>query len=154
MTDTDAVKLEMMRRLDEAFRQVRRQINMQWQLLNVHGLGMTHGRMLTILGQSGPQKATAMAEQLMITSGGVTGIADRLIELGFVERTRGEHDKRVSMLDLTDEGRKVIAMIEAARVEMMHKLFKDFTIEEMENGLQLFERMAVNMESKSAAESV
>lgn len=135
-----------MRRLDESFRQVRRQINAEWNTYNVHGLGMTHGRMLIILAQSGAQKASALAEQLLITSGGVTGIADRLIELGYVKRERGEQDRRVVMLDITDEGLKIVNLIETIRSKMMHKLFDGMSVADMELGLKLFEQMSKNME--------
>lgn len=136
-----------MRKLDESFRQVRRQINAEWNSYNVHGLGLTHGRMLIILSQSGAQKASALAEQLMITSGGVTGIADRLIELGYVKRERGEKDRRVVMLDLTDEGLKIVNLIETVRSKLMHKLFEGMSVTDMEKGVQLFEHMSRNMES-------
>ncbi|MBD2872673.1 MarR family transcriptional regulator [Paenibacillus sp. IB182493] len=141
-----------MRRLDESFRQVRRQVNAEWNTYNVHGLGMTHGRMLTILAESGPQKASALAEQLLITSGGVTGIADRLIELGYIRRTRGEQDRRVVMLGITDEGMKNVALIETVRTKIMFKLFDGMSIEEMAGGLALFERMNRNMESADEAD--
>lgn len=136
-----------MRKLDESFRQVRRQINAEWNTYNVHGLGMTHGRMLTILAQSGAQKASALAELLLITSGGVTGIADRLIELGYVKRERGEKDRRVVMLDITEEGLKAVKLIESVRSQLMHKLFEGMSEQDMEQGLQLFEHMSRNMES-------
>ncbi|KRE46888.1 hypothetical protein ASG81_10465 [Paenibacillus sp. Soil522] len=135
-----------MRRLDESFRQVRKQINAEWNTYNVHGLGMTHGRMLIILAESGAQKASALAEQLLITSGGVTGIADRLIELGYVKRERGELDRRVVMLDITDEGLKIVNLIETIRSKMMHKLFDGMSEADMELGLKLFEQMSRNME--------
>ncbi len=135
-----------MRRLDESFRQVRKQINAEWNTYNVHGLGMTHGRMLIILAESGAQKASALAEQLLITSGGVTGIADRLIELGYVKRERGELDRRVVMLDITDEGLKIVNLIETIRSKMMHKLFDGMSVADMELGLKLFEQMSRNME--------
>ncbi|WP_169507535.1 MarR family winged helix-turn-helix transcriptional regulator [Paenibacillus harenae] len=146
MKESNADKLVLMRRLDEAFRQVRRHVNAEWNTYNVHGLGMTHGRMLTILAESGPQKASALAEQLHITSGGVTGIADRLIELGFIQRTRGEQDRRVVMLGITDEGKKNVELIETVRTKIMFKLFDGMSIDEMASGLALFERMNMNME--------
>ncbi len=146
-------RLELMKRLDESFRQVRRLINAEWNTYNVHGLGMTHGRMLVILAQSGPQKASAMAEQLLITSGGVTGIADRLIELGFVKRERGDQDRRVVMLHITAKGMEAVELIETVRLKMMHKLFDGMSITEMEQGLDLFEQMSRNMEISNVTNS-
>lgn len=137
---------ELMRRLDESFRQVRRQINTEWNTYNVHGLGMTHGKMLTILEQSGAQNSSALAEQLFITSGGVTGIADRLIELGYIKRERSERDRRVVMLEITPEGRGIVKLIETVRSKLMHRLFNGMTVADMERGVQLFDHMSKNME--------
>lgn len=147
MEDFTEERLELMKRLDESFRQVRRLINAEWNTYNVHGLGMSHGRMLIILAQSGAQKASALADQLLITSGGVTGIADRLIELGYIKRERGEKDRRVVMLDITEEGLKIVDLIETVRSKMMHKLFDGMSAADMEQGLQLFEQMGRNMEA-------
>ncbi|CAM4247492.1 MarR family transcriptional regulator [Paenibacillus alkaliterrae] len=153
MKEPNADQLELMKRLDESFRQVRRLIIAEWNTYNVHGLGMTHGRMLIILAQSGGQKATALAEQLLITSGGVTGIADRLIELGYVQRTRGEADRRVAMLDITQEGMKIVELIESVRSKMMLKLFGGMTTDHMEQALALFEQMSKNMEAANVTNS-
>jgi DNA-binding MarR family transcriptional regulator len=145
-------KLSLMRQLDESFRLVRRQINMEWNSYNVHGLGITHGRMLVILGQCGALKASSLAEQLGITSGGVTGIADRLIELGYIERERGEQDRRVVMLKITDEGKKMVELIDQVRDKMMVRLFDGMTLEDMQQSLRIFQIMEKNMEkTKSKA---
>ncbi|WP_169082686.1 MarR family winged helix-turn-helix transcriptional regulator [Paenibacillus sp. PL91] len=150
MEASSAERLDLMRRLDESFRQVRRQINAEWNTYNVHGLGMSHGRMLTILSLAGPQKASALAEQLLITSGGVTGIADRLIELGYVKRERSEKDRRVVMLDITESGLEIVKLIETVRLKIMHRLFDGMSIANMEQGLHIFEHMSKNMESNVA----
>lgn len=147
MDEFNVEKLALMKRLDESFRQVRRLIHAEWNNYNVHGLGMTHGRMLTILAESGAQKASALAEQLHITSGGVTGIADRLIELGYIKRERGEQDRRVVMLDITEEGLKSVNLIETVREKLMLKLFDGMSEEDMAQGLRLFEQMRGNMEA-------
>lgn len=146
MGENNNDKLELMKQLDESFRQVRRQINSEWNSYNVHGLGITHGRMLVILGESGPLKASALAEQLTITSGGVTGIADRLIELGYIERERGEQDRRVVMLHLTEEGKKMVELIAKIRNQIMIRLFDGMTVEEMQQSLNLFHMLSKNLE--------
>lgn len=146
MSELNEDKMELMKRLDESFRQVRRAITTEWNKYNVHGLGMTHGRMISILAKSGPQKVSALAEQLHITSGGVTGIADRLIELGYVKRERGEKDRRVVLLELTEEGWKNVKLIESIRKNLMLKLFNGMSVEDMERGVAIFDHMSSNMD--------
>jgi DNA-binding MarR family transcriptional regulator len=98
-------RLALMHKLDEAFRDVRKQILSEWNKNNEHNLGMTHGRMLILLNDNGAMKASALAEALSITGGGVTGIADRLIELGYIKRERSQEDRRAVLLTLSDKGK-------------------------------------------------
>ncbi|MFF2887058.1 MarR family winged helix-turn-helix transcriptional regulator [Paenibacillus sp. NPDC057967] len=139
-------RMELMKSLDESFREVRKLIQAEWNRENEHALGMTHGRMLIILSESGPQKASALAEGLQITSGGVTGIADRLIELGYVSRERSEEDRRAVMLMLTKNGEAMVQSMLKVREKVMIKLFRGMSTEDMEKALDLFSTMKGNME--------
>ena len=59
------------------------------------------------LGRLEPGRPCAMSElagALRCDNSNVTGIADRLEARGLVERRAAEHDRRVKMLHLTDEG--------------------------------------------------
>jgi len=141
-------RLSLMKALDESFREVRKLILAEWNKENMHALGMTHGRMLIILSESGPQKASTLAESLHITSGGVTGITDRLIELGYVTRERSEHDRRAVVLSLTDEGRAMVQSMMEIREKVMRKLFRGMSTEDMLKALELFQRMSSNMASE------
>jgi MarR family transcriptional regulator, organic hydroperoxide resistance regulator len=49
----------------------------------------------------------ALAQSLFCDPSNVTGIVDRLEARGLIERREAEHDRRVKILALTDEGRLV-----------------------------------------------
>lgn len=149
--DLDQEKLHKLRELDDVFRKLRRLINAEYNRFNVHGLGMTEGKMVIILAQQGPQKASTMAELLRITSGAVTGISDRLIDLGFVERSRSEYDRRIVMLSVTDEGRKLVDHVMEMRERIMFKLYDGFELDDIEKATDIFIRMAANLDPKSEA---
>lgn len=48
----------------------------------------------------------SVAQRLQFSHATITAIADRLVDLGLVTRTRGERDKRQVLLKATEEGRK------------------------------------------------
>ncbi|MEK3882758.1 MarR family transcriptional regulator [Paenibacillus sp. PL2-23] len=146
MVSMNEDRLELMKSLDESFREVRRLILAEWNRVNAHGLGMTHGRMLIVLSENGPLKATQLAEALFITGGGVTGIADRLIELGYVTRKRSEQDRRSVLLALTDDGRAMVHTMLDLREKVMLKLFRGMSSEDMCKAIELFGQMSRNME--------
>ncbi|GMK47309.1 hypothetical protein PghCCS26_44390 [Paenibacillus glycanilyticus] len=145
----DQEKLLKLREMDDVFRKLRRLINAEYNRFNVHGLGMTEGKMVIILAQHGPQKASAMAEWLRITSGAVTGISDRLIDLGYVERSRSEYDRRIVMLSVTDEGRKLVDHVMEMRERIMLKLYDGFELDDIDKATDIFIRMAANLDPKS-----
>ena len=69
---------------------------------------------LRILG-AGPRPMGELAKILACDSSNMTGITDRLEERGLVRREPAEHDRRVKLLVLTDEGERV-------RVEITKRL--------------------------------
>lgn len=60
-----------------------------------------------------PKPMRQVAEFLSCNSSNLTGITDRLEERGLVKRTLDPDDRRVRLLVLTDEGRKVQDRIRA-----------------------------------------
>jgi len=54
-----------------------------------------------------PAPMSTIAELLRCDRSAVTWITDRLEERGYVERRSAEHDRRVKLLALTDEGMRV-----------------------------------------------
>jgi DNA-binding MarR family transcriptional regulator len=60
-----------------------------------------------------PKPMGEVAKLLACDSSNVTWITDRLEERGLVERTPADHDRRIKLLVLTDEGRRVRGQIDA-----------------------------------------
>jgi long-chain acyl-CoA synthetase len=61
----------------------------------------------------GKEAASALAEKLAVSRPSVTGVVDGLVARGLVERHHDEGDRRRIGLELTDEGRTVLAAADA-----------------------------------------
>lgn len=59
-----------------------------------YGLGVSDMKALDVLMRNGPQTAGQLGAALNLTSGAVTGIADRLIKRGFARREADAADRR------------------------------------------------------------
>jgi DNA-binding MarR family transcriptional regulator len=59
-----------------------------------------------------PKPMGELAKFLFCDNSNVTGIVDRLEERGLVERRSAEHDRRVKLIELTEEGQRVRREIE------------------------------------------
>jgi DNA-binding MarR family transcriptional regulator len=61
--------------------------------------------MAALFRQADGLKMSALSEALMVSNGNVTGIVERLVEQGLVERAPVETDRRVTLVRLTQRGR-------------------------------------------------
>lgn len=71
--------------------------------------GLTHVQ-LYVLRAIGREDMTMrqVASQLHCDASNVTGLIDRLVALGLVERHESEEDRRAKKLSLTSQGRKIL----------------------------------------------
>jgi DNA-binding MarR family transcriptional regulator len=48
-----------------------------------------------------------------MTTSSLSGIVERLVKLGFVNRIQDHEDRRAILISLSDEGKKLVAMVPA-----------------------------------------
>ncbi len=70
------------------------------------------------------------SKRLMITMGTLTTSVNRLVEKGYVTRTRDTNDRRVVLLDLTEKGQKVFEIHEQFHEELVNAALKDLEFRE------------------------
>ncbi|MEM6834023.1 MAG: MarR family winged helix-turn-helix transcriptional regulator [Pseudomonadota bacterium] len=73
-----------------------------------------------------------LSKSLMVSSGNVTSVVDRLIEDGFVSRTTAANDRRSIIVSLTPKGQKEFSRMAKAHEEWFDTLFSDLTDYEIE----------------------
>src|SRR5689334_16112580 len=67
------------------------------------GINRTDGRCLDIIQQNGAMTAGQLAEATGLSPGAVTTILDRMEAAGYLQRVRGQEDRRKIMVELTPE---------------------------------------------------
>jgi len=65
--------------------------------------------LMRFLARHGPARVSNVAATMGVTNGAITGLSDRLVEMGLVRREHVENDRRLVLLDVTDEGRRLLA---------------------------------------------
>lgn len=93
------------------------------QFWDDRGLTMTQLRLVCMLYPDQKRSVSDLADEMRVRPPTITGIADRLIKHGFVERTHDENDRRVVRVELTDEGRRVLSDLEAAGRAYLTQVF-------------------------------
>ncbi|WP_161601597.1 MarR family winged helix-turn-helix transcriptional regulator [Paenibacillus luteus] len=99
---------EEWKELSPLLKGVYKKIKAEWYKGMDCSFSINQTRMLQYLSKHSPMKSTDLSELLFITAGGVTLMGDKLVERGLISRYRGEEDRRVVYLAITDEGRTYI----------------------------------------------
>jgi MarR family 2-MHQ and catechol resistance regulon transcriptional repressor len=76
-----------------------------------HGLTVTEFAILEALYHRGPLLLGELQRKILVTSGGITYLVDRLERRGLVSRQPSPDDRRARFAALTDEGEALIARI-------------------------------------------
>lgn len=105
------------------------------------GLNISEFGVLEMLYHKGDQPVQKVAEKILVTSGTITYVINKLEKKELVIRKKCEKDKRVFYVSLTEKGYELIAEIFPRHKEFLDNLFsglnKDIKIELLDNLVQL-----------------
>ena len=73
------------------------------------GLGLSEFAVLEVLLHKGPQPVNVIGKKVLLTSGSITAAVDRLESRKLVLRTQDPEDLRARIVELTEEGRRLIS---------------------------------------------
>ena len=109
-----------------------------------YGLTFSQYNVLRVLANSkGGQNSVTITSKIMLVSGpNMTGVAKRLEKNGFILRKHDSNDERITILEITPKGRRVIENIQTAHDENIANYLEGFSEEDkkglLENLKQLF----------------
>jgi DNA-binding MarR family transcriptional regulator len=109
LTCTTLIENEIRRRLRRDFDVTLPRFDLMAQLDKSAG-GMTLGE---------------LSRRMMVSNGNVTGLADRLVALGLLDRRASPNDRRVQLVSLTAEGRKAFRTMARAHENWVAEIFAD-----------------------------
>lgn len=92
---------------------------------------------------------SAVAQRLDITLAATTGLIDRLVRVGWVERTRDDADRRIVRLHLTSAGSQALTEERARRRGIIDDLLGQLTETEQDRLIELFERLLLILEQST-----
>lgn len=88
---------------------------------HIRALGLTPPQfdVVATLGNTPGMTATDLGEKTLITKGTLTGVVDRLVERGWVERAAHASDRRCQIVRLTGSGEALFARVFPAQMAHM-----------------------------------
>ena len=75
------------------------------------GLCLSDFMVLEVLLHKGPMTISGIGEKVLLANASMTSAIDRLTERGLVVRKNSEQDRRIRIVELTREGRKLISSL-------------------------------------------
>ena len=116
-------------------------------------ISSTHLHVLYMLVSRGATPMSRLADQLQVSLPNVTGIVERMVEKGLVERTRPEDDRRVVQVRITDAGRRMLDEIDTVKRQEMANVICRLTPEQQDRALRAFTDMRVATEQLAHEET-
>jgi DNA-binding MarR family transcriptional regulator len=112
--------------------------------------GLEHGwhDVLATLRRSGPPyrlRASDFTRTLMITSSGATKRLDRLERAGLIERSPDPHDRRGTLIGLTEQGHAAIDAVTPPHLDNERDLLSSLTAEEREQLADLLRKLQLSL---------
>ena len=68
-----------------------------------------------------------LSQRMMVSNGNVTGLVDRLVEQGLINRKPSPKDRRAQIVSLTAQGRKVFRSMARTNGDWMGEFFADLS---------------------------
>ncbi|MCD7825873.1 MAG: MarR family transcriptional regulator [Clostridiaceae bacterium] len=109
----------------------------------IEGTGLTRGqpKVLRYLDKKDGSNQTEIASGCFIETASMTSLLNGMEENGLIERRRMNGNKRTYYIFLTEKGKEMCQIINAAFEEINTKLFSDISLEDKETFIRVFEEV-------------
>jgi MarR family transcriptional regulator, 2-MHQ and catechol-resistance regulon repressor len=136
--EAQAVSLKLLVVLARAHAAVTAHLNAQ---VAAHELTLTEFGILEVLYHKGPLLLGEVQRRILVSSGGVTYLVDRLERKGLVERRACPEDRRARYAALTEEGEALISRIFPDHARMITEVMDTLTLEEQREAIDLLRKL-------------
>lgn len=106
-----------------------------------HGLTLAEFGILEVLYHKGPLLLGEVQRRILVSSGGVTYLVDRLEKKGLVERRECPEDRRARYAALTPRGEELIARIFPQHARRIEEVLAGLDVEEKREAVRLLRQL-------------
>jgi MarR family transcriptional regulator, 2-MHQ and catechol-resistance regulon repressor len=142
MTDDTNQSLKLFIVLSRAYKAINEQVN---KLIQTKGLNPTEFAVLELLYHKGDQPLQQIGGKILLASGSITYVVDKLEEKGLLKRIACPKDRRVTYAQITEQGKAFIGEIFPGHEERIHELMSSLTIEEKATAIELIKKLGLSV---------
>jgi MarR family 2-MHQ and catechol resistance regulon transcriptional repressor len=128
--------------LSRAYRAVNEQVN---KLIQTYGLNPTEFAVLELLYHKGDQPLQQIGGKILLASGSITYVVDKLEEKGFLRRVACPNDRRVTFAQITEKGKEFIGEVFPSHESKIHELMSELSSEEKQSAIELLKKLGLSV---------
>ncbi|MGF7045545.1 MarR family 2-MHQ and catechol resistance regulon transcriptional repressor [Paenibacillus sp. DS2015] len=140
---SDELSLDLFIVLARAYNSV---VSHSTRSIQSYGLNSTEFGVLDLLYHKGPQPLQKIGEKVLISSGNITYVADKLQKKNLLVRIASPDDRRVIFADLTEEGRSFIQEIFPHHQSVLVEAVKGLDEAEKKVAITLLKKLGLSAE--------
>jgi MarR family transcriptional regulator, 2-MHQ and catechol-resistance regulon repressor len=138
--DSIAQSLKLFIVLSRAFKAINEHVN---KVIQASGLNPTEFAVLELLYHKGDQPMQQIGGKILLASGSITYVVDKLEQKGLLTRIACPNDRRVTFAQITDKGKDFIQEIFPAHAEQIHNLMSSLTDSEKQVAIDLLKKLGL-----------
>jgi len=119
------------------------------KLIDENGLNATEFGVLELLYHRGQQPIQHIGKKILLRSGSMTYVVDKLEKKELLERVFCEKDKRVTYISITQTGIDLIRSIFPQHAENIKSLMSGLDVEEQNTAIDLLRKMGLSVKDLS-----
>lgn len=132
--------------LSRAFKALNEEINKNIQ---ENGLNPTEFAVLELLYHKGDQPLQQIGGKILLASGSITYVVDKLEKKGYLKRVACPKDRRVTYAQITENGRELIDDIFPNHENRIHELMSSLSPAEKEETIQMLKKLGLSIKDLS-----
>ncbi|CEG26617.1 MarR family winged helix-turn-helix transcriptional regulator [Bacillus sp. B-jedd] len=138
--DSIAQSLKLYIVLSRAYKAINEQVN---KLIQENGLNPTEFAVLELLYHKGDQPLQQIGGKILIASGSITYVVDKLEQKEFLQRVACPSDRRVTYAQITDKGKAFIENVFPEHEKNIDNLMSRLSVSERDEAIRLLKKLGL-----------
>lgn len=109
--------------------------------ISSHGMKSSDFMVLEALYHKGSQTVREISNAVLINTGSITYVIDKLEKKGYVKRRHCKDDRRVVYIDITEDGTKLMDEIFPKHQQVIEELFADVSEEDKQTVIDVLKKV-------------
>ncbi|MEK4818661.1 MarR family winged helix-turn-helix transcriptional regulator [Priestia sp. FSL R5-0680] len=111
------------------------------KFIQQHGMNPTEFAVLELLYHKGQQPLQQIGGKILLASGSITYVVDKLEKKGFLERVACPNDRRVTYAAITKQGKEMIESMFPSHEKRIHEILSVLSSEEKEVAISMLKKL-------------